>query len=171
MHRSRLVDRSTRRGIVLPFAALLLAATMAFVAFSIDWGYIVLTESELQTAADSAALAAVRALPTSRNAAVIAAETWAAKNRAAKAPVSLVSAEDVEIGAWDESTSTFTPLPISSMMSPDAVKVTCRRLTSRGTGLKLFFAATFGTKSTDVKVSAVARLKDEAAGQKGTLVQ
>ena len=164
-------EQSQRRGIILPFAALMLSATMAFVAFSVDWGYIVLTESELQTAADSAALAAAHALPTSRNAAIIAAETWAAKNRAAKASVSLVTSEDIEVGAWDDATATFTPLPVTSMTTPDAVKITCRRLASRGTGLKLFFAATFGTKATDLRVSAIARVKDDALGQKAALVQ
>ncbi|OAI55041.1 hypothetical protein AYO47_02650 [Planctomyces sp. SCGC AG-212-M04] len=164
-------EQSTRRGIVLPFAALMLAATMAFVAFSVDWGYIVLTESELQTAADSAALAAAHALPTSRSAATIAAQTWAAKNRAAKSSVSLVTYEDIEFGAWDSATATFTPLPMTSMTAPNAIRVTCRRLASRGTGLKLFFAATFGTKSTDLRVSAIARVKDDVLGLNAALVQ
>jgi|EndMetStandDraft_9_1072997.scaffolds.fasta_scaffold51488_3 uncharacterized membrane protein len=171
MQRSIQNDRNQRRGIVLPFAALMLSATMAFVAFSVDWGYIVLTDSELQTAADSSALAAARALPTDRVAALAAAQIWAAKNRAAKSPVTLVTGEDIEIGEWNEATATFTVLPATSMTLPNAVKVTCRRVGARGTGLKLFFAATFGTKSTDLKATAIARLKAESSGLKAVLVQ
>jgi uncharacterized membrane protein len=164
-------NHGERQGIIMPFAALILAATMAFVAFSLDWGYIVLTETELQTAADAGALAGARALPMGPNSASAAAQIWAGKNSAAKSSVTLVNAEDIEIGAWNEATKTFAILPSTSMTAPNAVKVTCRRVGSRGTGLKLFFAASFGTKAADVRATAIARSKDEALGLKTILVQ
>ena len=51
-----------RRGAVAPLVALLLIFLLGMVAFAVDIGWIVLTESELKNAADSAALAGVKPL-------------------------------------------------------------------------------------------------------------
>src|SRR5262245_4660788 len=53
---------SPRRGAVVPLVALLLVFLMGMVAFGLDIGWIVLTESELKNAADAAALAGVKSL-------------------------------------------------------------------------------------------------------------
>src|SRR5947209_7498116 len=49
--------RSGRRGAIAPFAAFLVIVLVGMVAFAVDTGYVVLTRTELQAAADAAALA------------------------------------------------------------------------------------------------------------------
>src|SRR6516225_7042631 len=52
-----LTHESQRRGATVPLFAILLVPLMGMLAFSIDLGYIVLVKTDLQTAADAAALA------------------------------------------------------------------------------------------------------------------
>ena len=51
-------NQARRRGAVVPLFALLVVPLMGMLAFSIDLGYIALVATDLQTAADSAALLA-----------------------------------------------------------------------------------------------------------------
>src|SRR5687767_5209362 len=113
----------SRSGTIIVLAAFCLVIVMAFVAFSVDWGYIVVTESELQNAADSGALSGARTLQDGREAAIDAAQFWAAKNIAAGQAVD-VTDDDVEIGVWDEDTAAFTALDANSQTRPNAVRVT-----------------------------------------------
>ena len=53
--------RSRREGVLLPLAALLLVVILGMAAFSIDIGYMIYVESELQNAADASALAGAAA--------------------------------------------------------------------------------------------------------------
>lgn len=138
------------------FAAVTLVVIVAFLAFSIDFGYIVVTEVELQNAADGAAMSAARVLPEGRAATVATAQTWAAKNAAGGEVVVLVPSEDVEIGVWDKTTVTFRAIPPDSDETPNAVRVTCRRAASRNNPLKLFFAPLIGTEAADLAATAIA---------------
>jgi Flp pilus assembly protein TadG len=162
-HNRGLRHRSSRQGAVLVLACISLIAVVAFLAFSIDFGYTVLTESELQNAADSAALSGALALAQGREFAAPAATAWAAKNVAAGEPVQIQEA-DVEIGIWDEDTASLTVLDPNSEESPNAVRVTCRRTKNTGNPLKLFIAPILGTESFDLTVSATARLKSSRCG-------
>ncbi|MCP4640246.1 MAG: hypothetical protein GY851_07440, partial [bacterium] len=131
----------------------------AFLAFSIDYGHIVVTEGELQNAADAAALSGGRVLADGRAAVVAAAQEWAAKNMAGGESVALVADEDVELGTWDSDTASFTAIPVGSAETPNAVRVTCRRSSERGTGLTLFFAPIFGVNDANLTASAVSSAK------------
>ena len=115
------VKRTKHRGAIVVLAAISLVIAVGFLAFSIDFGYIVVTESELQNAADAGAMSGARALSDGREAAIAAAKTWAGKNIAAGEAV-VVADADVEIGLWNVDTATFTPLPEDSSDSPDAVR-------------------------------------------------
>ena len=106
----RRTKRVERRGSITVLGAVFLVVVIAFMAFSIDYGYIVVTESELQNAADAGALSGARALKDGRGAAILAARVWAGKNIAASQTVP-VTDEDVEIGRWNVDTATFTIVP------------------------------------------------------------
>src|SRR5262245_12559665 len=54
--------RAPRRGAVAPLVALLLVPILGMVAFGVDTGYMVLAQSDLQSAADAAALAGAQQL-------------------------------------------------------------------------------------------------------------
>lgn len=153
-----------RKGAVVVLAACSLVMVMAFLAFSIDLGHIVVTQSELQNAADSAALSGARALLTGRDAAIRSAQYWASKQSAAGQAVTTIATEDVQLGLWDDNAASFTVLPIDSGESPNAVRVTCRRQASRGNELKLFFASVIGTKYADLSATATAAIQRDRCG-------
>src|SRR5438105_9704663 len=56
------VRKRARRGVIVPLAALLMVALLGMVAFAVDIGWMTVTQSELQNAADCAALAGVTPL-------------------------------------------------------------------------------------------------------------
>lgn len=145
-----------RRGVILVLAALCLIVVIAFLAFSVDWGYMVVTESELQNAADAGALAGARALANGRAAAISAAQAWVGKNVAGGQPATLASS-DVDIGLWDNNAATFTVLAANAPQNPNAIRVTCRRSAANGNALPLFFAKLLGTQSADLSATATAR--------------
>lgn len=156
-YRAALFNSPQRRGALLIWAALCLIIVMGFLAFTVDFGYIVVTDQELQNAADAGALSGARALPNGRAAAADAAIEWSAKNTAANESVSTMVDEDVEMGLWDDAKSTFTALPDNSPQSPNAVRVTCRMSAARGNALKLFFAPVLGIDSANLAASAIAK--------------
>lgn len=156
--------RYNRRGSIAVLAVIFLVVTIGFLAFSIDFGYMVVTESELQNAADSGALSGARALPDGRETAIAAAQLWAAKNVAAGQSVAIKVSEDVEIGLWDDDTASFMVLPASSSESPNAVRVTCQRTATRGNPLNLFFAPINGTKNASLTASAIAAINRDRCG-------
>ena len=147
---------------VLAVFCLIIAAT--FLAFSVDWGYITVAESELQNAADSGALSGARALHKSREAAIAAAQLWAGKNTSSGSPVQTVPEEDVEIGVWDDESATFRAIAESSDETPNAVRVTCRRTTARGNALSLFFAPLIGINTASLTATAVAATERDDCG-------
>lgn len=152
-----------RRGTIIVLAAMMLIVVIAFMAFSIDYGYIVVARSDLQNAADAGALSGARALSNGRAAAVAAAKAWAHRNVAAGENV-VVNDDDVEIGKWDDDTAAFTPLPADSNESPNAVRLTCRRTSEGGNPLKLFFAPAIGTNTACLTVAATARVNPSRCG-------
>ncbi len=156
--------RCHRRGAITFLAVVFLIVSIAFLALSIDLGYMAVTEVELQNAADSGALAGARALCNGREEAIAATQLWASKNSAAKRNVEIVAAQDIEIGVWDESAATFTVLPSGSSQSPNAIKLTCRRVASRGNPLNLFIAPAIGTRSADLSATSIARIQTSRCG-------
>lgn len=152
-----------RGGMLLIWAALCMVFVMAFVAFSLDVGYIVVTECELQNAADAGAISGAKALAVGPEAAVTAACNWAARNLVAGEPAE-VSPSDVELGHWDSQTAQFTPLTGSAAGGATAVRVTCHRSVARGNALRLFIAPLLGIDSTNLRASAISTLEGDHCG-------
>ena len=155
--------KANRRGAIAILAALCLIIVIAFLAFSIDFGQLAVAESNLQNAADAAALSAARALPN-RELAIAAAIEWAEKNNTGTSGTPLVSTEDIEIGTWDEETALFTVVPEGDNTTLDAVRVTCHRTAERGNSIRLFFAPVIGTNNASVMASAIARRDRTSCG-------
>src|SRR5438270_1690662 len=152
----RLRVRTNRQGVILPLTALFIVIIVGMVAFAIDSGTITLARTQLQAAADAAALAGADALSTSPTAATTAAQTIGQANYAGGAHVSVVTSSDIEFGNWDTTTSKFTLLTGAAASNANAVRVTCWLKQSRSTGLTLFFAPIWGNSVTDVKSQAIA---------------
>jgi len=150
-HASRKVKPRSRRGAIVVLAAILLVFMIGMIAFALDIGYIVLVRSQLQVAADAAALAGAAASNLARADMETVAKQYAADNKAGGRAVKLNSS-DIQYGYWDTNARVFTP----STSPSNAVRVTARtdQNTTGQTGL--FFARIFNMSSVSQQASAVA---------------
>lgn len=155
-------DRN-RRGSIIVLAAACLIIAVAFVAFAVDIGYLSVVKTQLQNAADAAALAGANSLSTSSSAAVSAAKTVGLANSAAGHAVSIPDS-DIELGSWDPDALAFTALSGAAQANADTVKVTCRCSNQNGTSVTLFFAKVIGVTSADLNATAYAKASPSRCG-------
>jgi hypothetical protein len=168
-----------RRGAITPLVALTLVFVVAMLAFAVDVGWVVTVKSELQNAADAAALAGAAplmdgyvqynlpgqanrstVLSTAKANARAEAKKFAALNRGGNAPLALADS-DIEFGFTDNRTppnyyAEGSPgYPAGAF--PNTVKVTLRRDQTSSTGsLPLFFGPVLGVPTADVVATAAA---------------
>jgi Flp pilus assembly protein TadG len=143
--------RPRRRGAVVVLAAVIMSVMVGMLAFAVDIGYIELSRTQLQAAADSSALAGAASVNLSRADMETVAKRFADANMVAGRKVQLQS-RDIEYGTWDAGARTFTPSPTPS----NAVRVTVRTDDDTGGKTKLFFARIFNVDSLRQQASAVA---------------
>jgi hypothetical protein len=178
-----------RRGGVTIWMVVLILTLFALVAFSADLNYIWTTDTELQNAADAAALACadqllapntVACLPNTspstwdnlellaQDDAVRAAKARAASESAAGASVVLNDA-DVEVGYIENPAAApgtpagaFLPFASNSNYFPNSVRVTVHRDDTVPAGpLRLCFGPILGTSSVGRQVKATASLRGQ----------
>jgi hypothetical protein len=140
------------RGAVVAFVAALLVVLVGFSALAIDVGRLYVTRAKLQTAADSAALAAVGRLPD-QNAAQSAALGLMEQNLAAGEQAGQHGAGAITFGRWDPTTRVF----LANATPIDAVRVAIGRTTANGSPIETFFARVLGQDEVDVAVTSIAR--------------
>jgi len=128
------------RGIAFVYIALLLFALVAFVAIAVDIGYMYITKTQLQNAADSAALSGAARLNgtafTNQTGARLEAQRFAAHNKAAAETVNIDTNDsninsisnsydgDIILGYWD---GNLCNPSIPSGQRVNCVKVKARR--------------------------------------------
>lgn len=140
-----------RRGAMLLLFAALLVVVLGLAAFAVDIGFITLTRTQLQVAADSAAMAAAATMAKSPGEVLAVARQYAGYHIAGGRPVRL-NDQDVEFGFWDPSVRKFTP----SRTLANAIRVTARCDQSTGGQAPLFFAQVFRRTKFASRASAVA---------------
>jgi hypothetical protein len=156
-----------RPGAIAPMAALKMVFLIILVAFAVDLSWIVLTNMELQNAADAAALAGsdklmenyvlfhmpnqseeqkAYLLSQAMNDARRVAKEFAAKNSAGGVSSLVLLDQDIEFGFMNEQYE-YTPMPPYEGY-PNTMRVRIRRDNLANTPLELFFArAPRGTNS------------------------
>ena len=166
-----------RRGAVTPLAAVLLVFLLGMVAFSVDIGHVVLSETELQSAADAAALAGAgqlmqgfvqynlpgqsasnqsSILSTAESNARTYAKSFASYNASGGVSSLTLNDSDIEFGFTDANNN-YTSAPTYKGY-PNTIKVTMRRDSSANGALSLFFAPVLGVKNQNLKTTASATL-------------
>lgn len=143
-----IVSRS-RHGAIAVFAAVILVILLAFIAFAVDTGVVAVSRTQLQTAADAAAMAAAQSLGLADSQVREAARRVARLNTTSSFTV---RDQDIEFGYWDASKRTFTPTAQQS----NAVRVTVRRDQTSNGRTSLFFGRVLGMGQVDVRASAIA---------------
>ena len=101
----RLRSRRARRGAIVVLAAFMIIAMLGMIAFAIDVGVMLLLKTQLQVAADSAAMAAAAVLGGENSDPVATGQEFSAYHKAGGKDVTL-SASDIEHGTWDSSART-----------------------------------------------------------------
>jgi Flp pilus assembly protein TadG len=144
-------NRRQRAGTIIVLMAIMMVVLFAMLAFAMDIGYLGVSKTQLQAAADSAALAAAATTNQSRSEMEAVAQQFAAANIVAGRPVQL-NANDIVYGLWDTDTRVFTP----SSTPGNAVKVTVRADASSGGSVGLFFGKVLGLSSVSQQASAIA---------------
>lgn len=173
LERTRRPDARVRKGVITVLAAVLLATIFAFVAFAVDTGLIIMTQTDMQNAVDAAALAASQEItgavqeageeggePIDANSIAVANARLVAEEVAEANGVYIDPDGDVFFGkrTYDEASDTW---PIVWGAEPyNVVKVVARRDQSNVTEpdgeIKLAFGWAVGHDSVPVTVSAAA---------------
>lgn len=151
--------RSPRRGAIVVLAAVLMVIFLGAIALAVDVGYMLLTRTQLQAAADSAAIAATRHPPKSPQEMIAIAQQFAGYHIAGGKPVTL-GAADIEFGTFDFTRREFT----RSDSAYNAVRVTARRDDATGGQVPLFFGRVIGSDTCAVRTLAVAAFIDNFSG-------
>ncbi len=153
--------RKRRRGVVLVLVALLLVPMLAMVAFSVDYGYLLKVESDLQRSADAAALACLQDLVPDEN----GNQDLAAVRATLRNYVTMnsdgsfqVLDADIEIGRYDPATI-YSNVTLLNSGIFDAVRVTLRRDASANSRVPLFIAPLLGMQDAAVTATATAVLQ------------
>ena len=152
--------RGCRPGNVLVLFAVLLTSLIGMVAFAIDTGYIALYKTQMQRAADAAALAgAMKALVPpgeAQDPAAVRAEVR--KYIELNMPGLTVRDEDVKLCRYTPYNEPGSRLSYSysAAQQANAVQVTLHRDDVQNSPLKLFFAPVIGSKSTALATTSTA---------------
>ena len=140
-----------RSGVVAIIVALVAPVIFGAAAVAVDIGRLVLLESQLQAAADSAALAAATSLDDESTAQSLAQE-YAGKNMPSSEFGTVIQTADVVLGNYDDSTSTFS----ANGTPTNAVQVTANLTQANGNPVSLYFGKLIGFDTRDVQTSALA---------------
>ena len=165
-----------RRGAIAPLTAILLVFLIGMVAFAVDTGWMVLSQTNLQNAADASALAGANPLmsayvqysvstssstkTTILNAAMASARAnaklYAGYNSAGGVKSLALNDSDVEFGFTDAKNN-YTPAPTFTGF-PNTIKVRLRLDSQANQPLNLFFGPVLGTKTSSLNAIAAATI-------------
>ena len=145
------------RGLSIIYIVVTMVAATGLVSLAVDYGRVQMAKTELRRAADAGARAAATALGSTSTAQSLAVQ-FAGANTCDGQAVQLDVANDIEFGTWDSTTRTFTVYTGTNQANADAVRVTARRLASRGNALPLYLAGAVGQKTCDAQGSCIATI-------------
>lgn len=164
MRNRRIGSCSLRRAATVVYVLICTTVALGFAAMAVDVGMLYSAKSELQRAADAAAMAAAKGMitdgsTTAETNARNTAASYAALNTVLNSGVGLNTAQDVELGTATLNTSTGQWVFAPSSGGYNAVRVTVRRTSGSPSGaIPLNFSKIFGKSSQDVQAKATAML-------------
>lgn len=138
-------------GVIFIIVGLSLPVIFGAAAISVDFGQLLYIQTELQTAADAAALAATDAFDDETEAKAVAV-SYAELNMPVADNGNVLNPDDVILGNWDKDTATFT----ADGTPTNAVQVTTRRAKENSNAVPMYFAQLIGFNTRDVEATAIA---------------
>jgi Flp pilus assembly protein TadG len=140
-----------RRGFSLIWGAVVMIAFSAICSLAVDVGHVQLAKTELVRSADAAARAAAAQLYTGTANAQATAISVAAQNLVDGTPLTLLPA-DIQCGRYDSTTGAFD----TASSSPNAVRISARRIAARSTAIPLTWGKVVGMATCDVQTTVMA---------------
>ncbi|MCX7427705.1 MAG: pilus assembly protein TadG-related protein [Planctomycetia bacterium] len=162
----------SRRGTIAVLAAFLILPLLAMVAFAVDYGYLLKIRTDLQRAADAAALAAVQELVPAADGTQDLDKVRSKIReylRLNMDPTFIILDSDIEIGQYDR-TTIYSQVTLLDSGIFDTVRVTVRRDAQANLPVSLFFARVLGSESSGVTASATAVLQRGSAIPPGAMI-
>ena len=164
-----------RQGAVLVLAAVMLFMMMAFLAFTVDTGYLAASKAEIRRSADSAALAGcwelydglVQGKTLTQSEADVAAEAalYAGVNPIANTSPGLsneINSRSVEVGYL--STITSNSISANASLPFHAVRVTVKKNSQQNGEIPFFFGRIFGDSGRAIDAAATAVMARNISG-------
>lgn len=158
-----------RRGAIIVLAAVMMVVILAFLAFTVDIGFIELTRTQLQMAADSGALAGAMELTSDDDQAKVRANARQAVQDLTKlhvngdqSAVTVNPTRDITFGktTWNSSTQSYETQWGDAYTPHNLIKVRTQRITgatdSGDSPLPLFFAPILGQNTAEISAEAIA---------------
>jgi hypothetical protein len=136
-----------RRGAITVLTVVMLVVMMAFVAFSVDLGYLYVARSQLQRSADAGAMAAA----------------CVALNRVLGDPPALAES-DVEVGYLTDFSDPTQTIQSNGLFASNAVRVRVRRDEEQNNAVPLFFARALKLESASLQAEATAAIITSIGG-------
>ncbi|MEC4681641.1 MAG: Tad domain-containing protein [Nitrospirota bacterium] len=177
-----------QHGVVSLIMAVSTTMLLGFTALAIDLGHAWMVKQELQNVADAAALAGAGQLGqvyqgmsaedqgnyflTSADKQVVVNQINSLSPNSHAGGTSLAfRTEDLEVGVWDSTTKTFTPVPPDDPASPrpTAVRVQVRRDETANTPLATFLGGLVGVEGISITASATAAMTSITTASPGVL--
>jgi hypothetical protein len=157
-----------RVGSIAVLSLILITVMMAFVAFAVDVGYILVTRTEMQRSADASAVASAWALIDERGSSdnpktrAVAAR-YVTLNKTGNIALGLAQ-DDVEVGRLSDPSNFSDQLNFSDPSRFNAVQVRVQRTADQNGELPLFFARVMGKDTAAVDAQATASFYDNIRG-------
>ncbi len=150
----------------LVWLGMTMVVLLGFVALGLDIGRMQLARTELQTAADAAARAAVWPVPQLQFANGAArAQSIIDANDAGGGPIGFDMADsDLEYGIWWRNSRTFEALPQGLWSRANAARVRTHRSDTRDNPLPMGFATMVGFDEANISAFAVAQIRGGRTG-------
>lgn len=141
----RIQKREKRRGSVVVTMPVMLGGLIFVAAIMVDIGSFYVNKSQMQNAADAAAIAAAMKIGNDRSAASLEtakayASDFANKNQVGRGDV--LVADDISMGIWDYSGGGFSPG--ADVNNANSFQITVRRGGAASDGLGSYFSRCFG---------------------------
>jgi len=158
-----------RRGAIMALMPAIIVLLCMVVGFSFDMGYLYLVKSDLQSASDSAALAAAFKMSEKNGAKVKPVTTQAILYAELNEPDygNVLVAGDVEMGSWDFGSKSFTP----GNGKANAVRTIVRRDGTNTAKVKMFFMSLFGVNEVAVTATSIAAFEVDKKGKRSSLAR
>jgi Flp pilus assembly protein TadG len=152
-NRSSIKGRSNRSGAALVYVMMMMAVLLGFCSLAVDLSRVETAKTELQRAADAAAMAAASELQAGASASTIKTEAALMADKSVDgATLSINTTTDIQFLAW---TSASNNTVESGTTGSNAVRVYCRRTTSESDPITLLFGEALGVQTTSVWASSV----------------